>query len=95
MERIIINALCLLLSIIALAAAAWVVISGQIQKTGLDALFLVIVCLLAVVIFLPTPIEAIRKGFLGDLKKGKTNPAGAAEAKVQPAVASQKTEQSS
>ena len=94
MEQIILNALCVLLSIIGLAVAAWVVISGQIQKTGLDALFLVIVCLLAVVIFLPTPIQAIRKGLLGDLQKGKAKPPGAAEAKAQPAVASQKTEQS-
>ena len=92
MEQLIIYATCVLISLVSLGVAAWVVISGQIQKQGLDSLFLVIVCLLAVVIFLPTPVEAVRKGRLRDALKGKAKPAAADETKPASAVAAQKTE---
>ena len=91
MERIIINALCALIAVVALVVAAWVLISGQIQRQGLDSLFLVLVCLLAVAIFLPTPVEAIRKGLLADLRKQKAT----AKPAAPPAVTQQNSEQGS
>jgi hypothetical protein len=54
---------CGLIALVSLAAVAWVLITGQIGKQGLDALFLVLVCLLFVVMFLPIaiPPEMMKK----------------------------------
>lgn len=91
MARIIINVLCIVIAVAALAAAAWVVISGQIQRQGLDSLFLVIVSLVMVTIFAPMPVQAIRKGFLRDLmKQRKTKPGANTEPRAAP-VAPQKS----
>jgi hypothetical protein len=94
MGRIVINVLCAIISLVALLIAAWVLISGQINRQGLDSLFLVIVCLLLVAIFLPTPVQAVRKGLLGDLRKHRKSKS-TVEPAPQPAVAQQKSEQSS
>ncbi|MCW5980682.1 MAG: hypothetical protein KIT09_21560 [Bryobacteraceae bacterium] len=100
MERIIIIALSALISAVALVVAAAVLISGQIQKQGLDALFLILVCLLLVAAFLPIPVQAFRRGELqaalkrakGEAKDKKN--ATATAAPQQEPVAQRKTEES-
>jgi hypothetical protein len=88
-QQIIVTALCALIVLGSLAAALWVLVTGQIGKQGLDALFLLSVCLIMVLMFLPMPLQAVRQGLLKDLltrKEGKAVEEKAAAA----AVASQK-----
>jgi hypothetical protein len=66
-EIIMLNIVCLVLALGALGVAVWAVLSGQLFETGVDGLFLVLVCLLLAVIFSIIPLQAIRKGLLREL----------------------------
>jgi hypothetical protein len=70
-EQIIISALCLAIVAGSRGVAAWTVITGEIGKEGLDALFLVLVCLLIAFAFSITPMQAWRQGLWRELRKGK------------------------
>ncbi len=61
-ERIISNAISLIIALGALVGAIWTLLSGQIQSQGVDGLFLFLVCLLMVVIFSWNPVRYIRRG---------------------------------
>jgi hypothetical protein len=63
-QRLIFDVLCLFIAVVALGFAGWTVVSGQIHKQGIDALFLVAVCLLIVLVFAPMPVAALRRGEL-------------------------------
>jgi len=52
---------CLVVTLCGLAAVAWAVVTGQIAKQGLDAVFLIVVALLIAVMFAPIPVKAIRE----------------------------------
>ena len=54
------NIFCAILALAGLAVAAWVVLTGQIQKQGLDALFLILVSLLIALLFSIMPLQALR-----------------------------------
>ena len=54
--------LCALIALGSLATAVWVAVSGQIATQGLDALFLIVVCLVFALMFGIAPAQAIRKG---------------------------------
>jgi len=81
-ESIMLNALCLVLALSALGVAVWAVLSGQLFETGIDGLFLVLVCLLLAVVFLLNPLMAIRRGWLRELLKQR-QPKTAGEAAEQ------------
>jgi hypothetical protein len=66
-EGIIVQILCALLALGSLVAAGWTVLTGQIADQGLDAVFLVVVCLLSAVMFSIIPLRAIRQGKWRDL----------------------------
>jgi uncharacterized membrane protein YfcA len=68
-EQIAVAALCLIIGVGALGAAAWALITGQIGRQGLDALFLILVCLLIAVMFLPFPVQLLRQGKWRELLK--------------------------
>ena len=76
--QILIPVACLLLAVGALAVAVWTLVTGQVAKQGLDALFLILVCLLGAVMFLPFVAQAVRQGVFDDLlkrwKKRKNGP---------------------
>jgi hypothetical protein len=55
----------LLIALAALATAVWVVATGQAQD--LDALFLILVCLLFALLFSIPPVQVIRSGVLRQL----------------------------
>lgn len=66
-QIVVINSLCLLIALAALGVAVWTVVAGQIQEQGIDALFLVLVCLVIAFAFSLTPARAIREGLLKEL----------------------------
>lgn len=68
-EKVGICALSLAIAVVSLAAAVWTVFSGQIAAQGLDAIFLLFVCLMAALVFGIIPLTAIRQGLLKDLRK--------------------------
>ena len=77
MEALVLRIVCGVIALVSLAAVAWVLITGQIGKQGLDALFLTLVCLLFAVVFLPiaVPPQTIknlmpRKGVKSEPGKG-------------------------
>ena len=77
MEALVLRIVCGLIALASLAAVVWVLVTGQIGKQGLDALFLTLVCLLFVVVFLPiaVPPQTIknlmpRKGVKSEPGKG-------------------------
>ena len=73
-KRMIVNAACLLIALMSVAIAAWVLISGQIGRQGIDALFLVLVCLLFAFAFGLPPLQAWREGQFQDfLRRRKAN----------------------
>jgi hypothetical protein len=61
-EDVVVQVLCILLALGSLAAAAWTVLTGQIGEQGLDAVFLVVVCLVAALTFSLIPLRAVRQG---------------------------------
>ena len=72
------NALCLVLVLGSLGAAAWELISGKALEQGVDGLFLVMVCLLFAALFSFIPLQALRSGALQHLlarKQAKAEPA--------------------
>lgn len=71
-QEIILNALCVLIVLAALGATAWVVVTGQVMKEGIDSLFLISVCLLMAAIFAVIPLQSIRKGALQEILKART-----------------------
>jgi glucan phosphoethanolaminetransferase (alkaline phosphatase superfamily) len=52
---------CLGIVLAAIAAAAWTAITGQIVRQGIDALFLILVCLLVAAAFAPIALQALRE----------------------------------
>ena len=77
-QQIILTVLCLVIILGALAFAGWTLVSGQIQRQGIDALFLVTICLLIAVMFLPIPLGALRRGELKQWLKGRAKSKSAA-----------------
>ncbi len=63
-EPILLPALCLLVVLVSLGVAVWTVVGGQIGEQGVDALFLLAVCLVVAATFSFIPIQAIRQGLL-------------------------------
>jgi hypothetical protein len=68
---------CLVVALAALAIAGWTVVTGQIRQQGLDALFLILVCLLLAAAFVIVPFLAYRK------RAAKTAPAGTSKQATQ------------
>ncbi len=66
-QIVLINALCLLIALGALVVALWTLATGQIQRQGIDALFLILVCLVFAVAFSLAPVRAIREGLLAEI----------------------------
>jgi hypothetical protein len=60
-ERLIINALCLLIAIAAIGVAIWAVLSGQVIREGIDGLFLIVICLLIALAFSVSPMRELRR----------------------------------
>ena len=52
---------CLVVAVCGIAAAVWALVTGQIEKQGLDAVFLIVVSLLIAAMFAPIPVKAIRE----------------------------------
>jgi hypothetical protein len=75
-QQLITTALCLLIVLGALGFAGWTLITGQVHKQGIDALFLLSLCLVIALMFAPIPIMALRRGllqqFLKSVREGKT-----------------------
>ena len=61
------SGVCLLISAAALGVAGMVVITGQIARQGVDALFLIVVCLLFAFVFSIPPLQVWRSGQLRQL----------------------------
>jgi hypothetical protein len=79
----------LLVALAALAAAVWVMATGQAQD--LDALFLILVCLLFALLFAIPPVQMIRSGALrAVINRKRTVPEPQKETPVSQ-TASQKT----
>ncbi len=70
-HQIVVNLVCLLTVLCALLVAAWTLISGQVGKQGIDALFLLLTCLLIAFSFAVIPWLAVREGMLGKLLEGR------------------------
>ena len=92
-QQLIFSVLCLLILLGALGFAGWTLVSGQIHKQGIDALFLVTVCLLIALMFAPIPIGAIRRGEWKQWMQGVKQPSvKAGEAKQPLSSAEQSSE---
>lgn len=80
LQRLIANVISLLIALAALGIAVWVLVSGQIGRQGIDALFLILVCLIMAFAFSLMPLQAWRAGefreFLSSLRR---KPAGGPE----------------
>jgi hypothetical protein len=74
-EPLLVCGFCLAVALAALAVAGWTVATGQIQQQGLDALFLILVCLLLAAGFAIVPFLAYRKRMLPGRSR-KPAPAG-------------------
>jgi len=59
LEAFVLPIVCGLIALGSIATIAWVLFTGQIGKQGLDALFLLLVCLLFVAIFIPILLRAV------------------------------------
>ncbi len=64
-------ALCLILVLGSLGAAAWALLTGKAMEQGVDGLFLVIICLLFAALFAIIPLQSIRSGALQHLLMSK------------------------
>ena len=88
-SQIIGSVFCLLIALGSLATVVWIVASGQAQD--LDALFLILVCLLFALLFAIFPLQMFRAGLFRDvLHRKKTAPAAPDEAPISQ-TASQKS----
>ncbi len=65
MEEMILNLVCLFVSVFALGVAVWALFSGMLE--GVDALFLMAVCLVVAVLFGWTPVQWLRRTRLREL----------------------------
>jgi len=87
-ESLVLNVICLVFSLAALAVAGYTVVTGQMFRTGVDGLFLTLMCLLLALVFAINPLLALRNGELGGLIKGRQKSSAQPEAKQ---AAEQKT----
>lgn len=88
-SQIIGSVFCLLIALASLATVVWIVASGQAHD--LDALFLILVCLLFGLLFAIFPFQMFRAGvFRGVLQRGKTTRAASGETPISQ-TASQKS----
>jgi len=69
-ESLILNAICLVFALGFLAVAGYSVVTGQMFRSGVDGLFLTLMCLLLALIFAINPLLSLRRGELRGLIKG-------------------------
>ena len=69
----ILNLVCLFVALFALGVAVWALASGMLANEGVDALFLLAVCLVVAVLFGWTPVQWLRRSRLRELLKRKKN----------------------
>jgi hypothetical protein len=77
MQEIILNVVCLFISLFALGVAVWAVVRGTLATQGVDALFMLAVCLVVALLFGWMPAQWLRRSRLRDLLKRKKNSAAA------------------
>ena len=77
-QAFLLQIVCGLIALGGMAAAAWVLFTGQIGKQGLDALFLLLVCLLFIAVFIPIAVPSQTRKKLAALipRKGAKNEPG-------------------
>ena len=75
-QQLIVGALCVFFAIGALAIAVRTLVTGELERQGIDALFLILVCLLVTVVFALIPVQAVRQGLLRDLLSRRRGKAG-------------------
>ncbi len=63
-QELVLNIFCAAVAMAGVAVAAWVVVSGQIGKQGLDAVFLAVVSLAIALMFGLIPLNALRQAKL-------------------------------
>ncbi len=69
-EGLVLSAICLLVALGALGVTAWTLVTKQVGEQGLDALFLIAVCLFIAVTFGSIPLRTFRRvGFRRHLKR--------------------------
>ena len=56
---LVLQTICGLIAVGSMATIVWILFTGQIGKQGLDALFLLLVCLLFIAMFIPIPLRAL------------------------------------
>jgi hypothetical protein len=94
-QEIIVDAASLLIALVALAAAAWDIGTGQIGEQGIDGLFLLVVCFVFIVMFGGMGLHSLRHGPLGQMLKRKPpQPPAPEEVKGEP-VGAQKSQDKS
>ena len=59
---LVLQIVCGLIVLGSTATIGWILFTGQIGEQGLDALFLLLVCLLFIAMFLPIPLRAMPPG---------------------------------
>lgn len=92
-EFLILEGASLLIAFGALAIAVWVLVSGQIQRQGIDGLFLFLVCLLIAVAFSVNPIRHFRQELWPELlKRRQIRAAGPATRSMTAVEASSETQ---
>lgn len=84
MEEMILNLVCLFVSVFALGVAVWALFSGMLE--GVDALFLMAVCLVMAALFGWTPAQRLRQSRLREPLRRKERTA-AADDGARPAAA--------
>jgi|NGEPerStandDraft_6_1074524.scaffolds.fasta_scaffold03961_2 hypothetical protein len=70
-QALVLQTVCGLIALGSIATVAWVLFTGQIGKQGLDALFLLLVCLLFIAIFIPLAVPSRTWKKLAALKPRK------------------------
>jgi hypothetical protein len=90
LEELIMIAVSLVVTLASLAVIAWTLFTGQIGEQGLDALFMITICLLMVVVFGAIPFSAWRKGTFKNLLK-RSQPASAKTEVVTPQASKAET----
>jgi hypothetical protein len=95
MESLIVNVICAVFSLIALASVVWVLVTGRLGLEGLDALFLIVVALLIAAAFSWLPIQALREGKLKQWANARRPAAPAAPPQVARAATPESRERPS
>ena len=70
-QALVLQIVCGAIALGSIATVAWVLFTGQIGKQGLDALFLLLVCLLFIAIFIPLAVPSRTWKKLAALKPRK------------------------